>query len=232
MQIFGLEKMSMVDYDGMVSATVFTGSCNFRCEFCHNSPLVLGYKSLPVIPEQEVLSYLEKRKGLLDGVCVSGGEPTLDKDLANFIEKVKKLGYSVKLDTNGTNPEIVKSLNESGLIDYFAMDIKNDRECYAKIIGFDSYDTKKVEQTVEYFLSGNAKYEFRTTLINEFHKLPNIVRIGEWIKGADKYFLQKFKDSENCIKSNLSPVDDKNALNFRYILREYIPNTNLRGYDL
>jgi pyruvate formate lyase activating enzyme len=232
MQIFGLEKMSMVDYDGKIAATVFTGSCNFRCEFCHNSPLVLGYKSLPVIPEEEVLTYLEKRKNLLEGVCVSGGEPTLDKDLTAFIEKVKKLGYSVKLDTNGTNPELVKSLNESGLVDYFAMDIKNDRDAYAKIIGFDKYDTKNVETTVEYFLSGKAKYEFRTTLINEYHKEENVIKIGEWIKGADKYFLQKFKDSENCIKGNLHAVEDKDAVKFRDILKNYVVNTNLRGYDL
>ena len=224
--------MSMVDYDGKVSATIFTGSCNFRCEFCHNSPLVLDYKSLPTIPEEEVLSYLEKRKNLLDGVCVSGGEPTLDKDLSVFIEKVKKLGYSVKLDTNGTNPQLVKSLNENGLVDYFAMDIKNAKEDYARIIGFNEYNTKNVEQTVEYFLSGKASYEFRTTLINEYHNTENIKKIGEWIKGADKYFLQKFKNSENCIKSHLSAVENKVALNFRDILREYIPNTHLRGYDL
>lgn len=232
MEIYGLEKMSMVDYDGKVSATVFTGSCNFRCEFCHNSPLVLGYKSLPTIPEKEVLEYLEKRKNLLDGVCVSGGEPTLDKDLTSFIEKVKKLGYAVKLDTNGTNPELVKSLNENGLVDYFAMDIKNDIDNYAKIIGFDKYDTKNVQKTVQYFLSGKANYEFRTTLINQYHKAENVEKIGEWIKGANKYFLQKFKDSENCIKSNLSPVEDKVALTFLDILKKYIPNTHLRGYDL
>ena len=232
MEIFGLEKMSMVDYDGKVAATVFTGSCNFRCEFCHNSPLVLSYKQLPIIPEEEVLAYLEKRKGLLDGVCVSGGEPTLQKDLPEFIEKIKRLGYSVKLDTNGTNPALVKSLNENGLVDYFAMDIKNAKEDYARIIGFDSYDINNVEKTVEYFLSGKAKYEFRTTIIAEFHDANNIEKIGKWIKGADKYFLQKFKDSENCIKSHLSPVENKIALSFRDILVKYIPNTYLRGYDL
>lgn len=232
MQIHGLEKLSMVDYDGKVCATVFTGNCNFRCEFCHNSPLVLSASSLPVIAEGEVLEFLQKRRTLLDGVCVSGGEPTLQKDLPKFLEKLKNLGYSVKLDTNGTNPDLVKLLNENGLVDYFAMDIKNDKNNYAKIIGFDSFDTLGVEKTVEYFLLGKAKYEFRTTLIKEFHSEKNIEKIGEWIKGADKYFLQKFKDSESCIKSHLSPVEDKIALNFIDILKRYISNTYLRGYDV
>ena len=230
MKIHGLEKMSLVDYDGKVSATVFTGNCNFKCGFCHNSALVLSTENLPEIPEIEILDYLKKRKGLLDGVCVTGGEPTLCTDLPNFIEKIKNLGYSVKLDTNGTNPEMVKSLRQNGLVDYFAMGIKNDRENYAKIIGFNKFDTSKIEKTVEYFLSSNAPYEFRTTLVNEFHKKENIINIGKWIKGADKYFLQKFKNSENCIQSHLSAVDDKTAINFKELLTEYIPNTFLRGY--
>ena len=232
MQICGLEKMSLVDYDGLVASTVFTGGCNFLCPFCHNSPLVIDFKSLPTIPEEEVLSYLSKRKGIVDGVCVSGGEPTLQKDLPIFIEKIKNLGYKVKLDTNGTNPDVIKELNESGLVDYFAMDIKNDRASYAKIIGFDKYDTTKVEKSVDYFLSGNADYEFRTTLINEYHKEENVAQIGKWIKGANKYFLQKFKDSGSCIKSHLSAVDEKSVLKFRDILLMTIPNTYLRGYDL
>ena len=149
MKIHGLEKMSLVDYDGKVSATVFTGNCNFRCGFCHNSALVLSTENLGEIPETEVLEYLKKRKGLLDGVCVSGGEPTLNPDLPKFIEKIKNIGYSVKLDTNGTNPDMVKSLYANGLVDYFAMDIKNDRVNYAKICGFDKFDTAKVEKSVE-----------------------------------------------------------------------------------
>lgn len=230
MKIHGLEKMSLVDYDGKVAATVFTGNCNFRCGFCHNSALVLSSNTLAEIPETDIFDYLKKRKGLLDGLCITGGEPTLHKDLPLFIEKVKNLGYFVKLDTNGTNPEMVKSLNESGLVDYFAMDVKNDLDSYAEIICIPNFDTKNVKKTIEYFLSGNAKYEFRTTLISEFHKIDNILKIGKLIKGADKYFLQKFKNSENCIQSHLSAVDDKTALEFKELLTEYIPNTFLRGY--
>ena len=232
MRIYGMEKLSLVDYDGKVATTLFTGSCNFRCGFCHNSPLVLDFKNLPTINEEEIFSYLKKRVGILEGVCISGGEPTLEKDLASFIEKIKGLGYSVKLDTNGTNPEIVKSLINNGLIDYLAMDIKNDRENYSKIIGFDSYDTKQVENTVDFLLNGKFPYEFRTTLIKEFHTQENIAKIGEWIKGANKYFLQKFKDSESCIQSHLSAVENSQVIKFRDILLKDIPNTFLRGYDL
>lgn len=230
MEIFGMEKMSLVDYDGLVATTIFTGSCNFMCEFCHNSPLVLHFKNLPVIPEEEVLSYLKKRRGIIDGVCVSGGEPTLQKDLPSFIEKVKNLGYKVKLDTNGTAPALVKTLHQQGLVDYFAMDIKNDRANYGKIIGIDGYDTKKVESTIDYFFSSDADYEFRTTLIEKYHKEENIRLIGEWIKGAKKYFLQKFKDGEGCIVQGLKGVEKQVADKFIDILKENIPNTHLRGY--
>ncbi len=232
MKISGLEKMSLVDFDGYVAATVFTAGCNFKCSFCHNSPLVLDTYKLPSIPEEEILSYLKKRVGILDGVCVSGGEPTLNKDLPFFIEKIKALGYKVKLDTNGTNPQMIKSLFDANLCDYFAMDIKNNREDYAKIIGFDSFDIKNIEKSVEYFLGGNAPYEFRTTLVDEFHKQENIALIGKWIKGADKYFLQKFKDGSSCIQSHLSAVDENKVLEFLDILKKDIPNTYLRGYGV
>ncbi len=224
--------MSLVDFDGYVCATIFTAGCNFKCGFCHNSPLVLGCENLPLIPEQEVLDYLAKRKGILDAVCISGGEPTLQPDLKEFCAKVKNLGYKIKLDTNGTNPDLVKELHDKGLVDYFAMDIKNDRDSYASIIGFNEYDTGKVCKTVDMFLGGGFDYEFRTTIISQFHKQDNIEKIGNWLKGANKYFLQKFKDSENCIESHLSAVDNDTILKFKDILVKDIPSTRLRGYDL
>lgn len=232
MKILGMEKMSLVDYDGLVATTIFTGGCNFKCPFCHNALLVEDYKNLPIINEEEVLDYLKKRQGVVDGVCISGGEPTLYSDLPVFMEKVKKLGYKVKLDTNGTNPELVKSLHQNGLCDYFAMDIKNDFDSYSKIVGVDNFDTKKVRQTADYFLSGNADYEFRTTLINEFHKAENIKNIAMQIKGANKYFLQKFKDSGNCLNAvNLSPVPDQTVLEFVKILTPFVKMVATRGYD-
>ncbi len=232
MKFLGMEKMSLVDYDGLVATTVFTGGCNFKCPFCHNAPLVSGYENLPTLDQSEIFSYLEKRKGIIDGVCITGGEPTLHSDLPLFMEKVKKLGYKVKLDTNGTNPQLVKNVFENGLCDYFAMDIKNDKDNYAKIIGYDKFDTKNVEKTVEYFLTPNADYEFRTTLIKEYHSTENILKIAEWIKGAKRYFLQKFKSGDNCLNADgLEPVDNQTTKKYIEILRNYIPFVMARGYD-
>lgn len=230
MNLYGLEKLSLVDYDGHVSATLFTGNCNFKCGFCHNSSLVTDYESLPTYSQEEIFEYLKKRKGLLDGVCITGGEPTLNSDLPHFCEKIKGLGYSVKLDTNGTNPQMVKSLFAEKLIDYCAMDIKNDKASYGDIIGVKNFNTSKVEQTVEFFLSGSVDYEFRTTLIKEYHSLENIKLIGKWLNGAKKYFLQKFRNSENCICQNLNEIDKETAIEYQKILCELIPQTKLRGY--
>ena len=230
MNLYGLEKLSLVDYDGHVSATLFTGNCNFKCGFCHNSSLVTDYESLPTYSQEEIFEYLKKRKGLLDGVCITGGEPTLNSDLPHFCEKIKGLGYSVKLDTNGTNPQMVKSLFAEKLIDYCAMDIKNDRASYGEIIGIKNYDTSKVEQTVEFLISRKINYEFRTTIIKEYHTEETIKKIGQWIKGANKYFLQKFRNSENCICHNLNEIEQSTAEKFVEILKKFIPNTALRGY--
>ncbi len=231
MKIYGLEKLSLVDYDGKVSATIFTGNCNFKCGFCHNSALVTNYNDLPTLNEEEIFDYLKKRRTILDGVCITGGEPTLQDDLPFYCEKIKKFGYQIKLDTNGTNPDMVKMLRENGLIDYFAMDIKNDRENYAKIIGFDKFDTSKIEKTVEYFLTSNANYEFRTTLIGEYHTAQNIENIGKWIWGANAYVMQKFKSGDNCIAKDLHGVEPDLAKQFLEIASRYVVNSKLRGYD-
>lgn len=230
MQIFGMEKLSLVDYDGKVCCTLFTAGCNFKCGFCHNGPLVIGVDKLSPLNEDEVLSYIESRKKLLDAVCVSGGEPTLYPDLPKFLEKIKKFGLDIKLDTNGTNPQMIKTLKDNALIDYFAMDIKNDKENYGKIIGTYGYDTKKIEKSVDFLISTNQNYEFRTTLIKEFHSLDNMIAIGKWIKGAIKYRLQQFKETEGCIDKGLSAIDENTAKSFVSALKEFVPNTELRGY--
>lgn len=231
MKFFGLEKLSLVDYDGKVSATVFTGGCNFRCGFCHNSPLVTQVESLQEMSEEYVLDYLSSRKNIIEGLCITGGEPTLQKDLPSFCEKVKALGVSIKLDTNGTCPALIIQLTQNGLIDYLAMDIKNSLNEYAKIIGFDKYDTKNVEESVDYLINGTLPFEFRTTLVKEFHTHSSIKEIGEWIKGTDKYFLQKFKDGEGCIVQGYSPIDKNTANEFIDILTPYVKTPRLRGYD-
>lgn len=233
MKIYGIEKLSLVDYDGYVAATVFTGGCNFKCPFCHNAPLVADYKEIAVIEESEVLDYLKKRKGVIEGLCITGGEPTLNNDLPTFCEKVKNLDILVKVDSNGTNPNMLKTLYNNKLADYFAIDIKNDKKNYSKIIGYDTFDTTKVEKTVDFLINSKANYEFRTTVINEFHEESNIKAIGEWIEGAKKYFLQKFKSGDNCLSpEGLSPVPDKIAHSFLEIVKPYVKEVSLRGYDI
>lgn len=230
MEIFGMEKLSLVDYDGKVACTLFTGACNFKCGFCHNSSLVTDFNKIKPLDIQDVFSYLEKRKGILEGVCVSGGEPTLNYDLPEFCKKIKDLGYFVKLDTNGTNPEMIENLYKNGLIDYVAMDIKNDKDHYSSIIGVKDYNTEKVEKSVRFLMTSGIDYEFRTTLIKEYHSEENIRLIAEWIKGAKKYFLQKFKDVGSCILGGLNEVEESTAKRFIDILLPYIPSVFLRGY--
>lgn len=232
MNIYGLEKLSLVDYDGYVACTVFTGACNFRCPFCHNASLVVDYANIPPFPMDEFFDYVKKRKGVIEGVCVTGGEPTINSDLPSFIKDIKNLGVKVKLDTNGTNPDMVKLLWQEKLVDYFAMDIKNDKEHYGKIIDIENFDTSKVEKTVDFFLSNDVDFEFRTTLINEFHKEENIEKIGKWIFGTKKYFMQKFKNGENCLTQNLTEVPTQKAQEYLKIISKFVPNAKLRGYDL
>lgn len=229
MKIAGYEKMSLVDYDGKVACTVFTSGCNFRCGFCHNSALVVPVNAFPQVESEEFFSYLEKRRGILDGVCVSGGEPTLASDLPLFCQKIKDLGYSIKLDTNGTNPDMVKKLANDKLCDYFAMDIKSSLSNYP-LITKSNVDITKISETVDFFLSGQVDYEFRTTIFNEFHTREEMEQIGKWIKGAKKYFLQKFVSGENCIEQGFTTIDEQTAKEFVEILKPYIPNTKLRGY--
>lgn len=232
MKIHGLEKLSLVDYDGFVAATVFTGGCNFKCPFCHNATLVTDFKELSTIEEQDILDYLTKRKGIIEGLCITGGEPTLNKDLPDFCSKIKKTGVSIKVDSNGTNPNMIKTLAENGLADYFAIDIKNDKTSYAKTVGLNSFDLSDVEKTVSYLINGKVGYEFRTTIINQFHKENNVREIAKWIEGADKYFLQKFKSGDNCLSPDgLTPVPDDEALKFINIAKSYVKNAELRGYD-
>lgn len=226
MKISGLQKVSLVDYDGQIATTIFTSGCNFACPFCHNSGLVKGTE--PEIPTSEILEYLNKRKNVLTAVCISGGEPTLHKDLPEFISKIKELGYLVKLDTNGTNLPMLKFLVENKLIDYVAMDIKNSFENYSRTIGT---ETKiDIKETIDYLMSCGINYEFRTTLIKNYHTTNDITNIAQTISGANKYFLQKFVDNDNCLMQGLEEIDYNTATEFLNICLKHIPNTKLRGY--
>ena len=228
MEFVGIDKFSLLDYEDKVSCVLFCKPCNFRCPFCHNGTTVLEADTH--IPFEDILDYLKSRKGLIDAVVVSGGEPTLMPDLKEKIIKLKELGFLVKLDTNGTNPEIVKDLYESKLIDYVAMDIKNSFEKYPLTAGAKNINLNKVKETIDYLMNSGIDYEFRTTLIDEFHKEEDIEKIGELIKGANKMFLQKFVERDSCIQKGLHEVNKENAIKFQKILQKSIKNVYLRGY--
>lgn len=201
MKINGFQKMTVLDFPGKVACIVFTGGCNMRCPFCHNADLALN-QGTDEFSEEEILAYLKKRQGLLDGVCITGGEPLLQPDIKEFIQKVRGLGYAVKLDTNGAFPERLKGLVNEGLLDYVAMDIKNQKEKYALTAGV-NIDISKIEESVAFLMEGKVDYEFRTTVVSEFHENEDILKISEWIKGAKRYFLQNFVDSGNLIEKNI-----------------------------
>ena len=192
MHIHGLQKLAMVDYPGKLAATVFTGGCNLRCPFCHNALLVTRLAETPEIPEQEVLDFLASRRGLLDGVVLTGGEPLLQPDAADFLRKVRELGFAVKLDTNGSHPDRLRRLTEAGLLDYVAMDIKNSPERYGETAGRPGLDLAPFRESVSFLLSGAVDYEFRTTVVRELHDGDSFRAIGPWLSGARRYYLQSF----------------------------------------
>ena len=231
MLLKGLQKLTLLDYPGKMAATVFTGGCNLRCPFCHNASLVLGerVKEGEVISEAEFFEFLHKRRGILEGVCVSGGEPTLMPDLLPFLNNIKELGYLVKLDTNGTSPEIIREGVSAGLIDYIAMDIKSSREGYAEAVGIDGFDLSAVEESVSLLKSGIVDFEFRTTLVRELHSEREIIGIGEWLKGDERYFLQTFKDSGDVIGEGFSAYDENRTKDLLNMLLPYLPNAKIRG---
>ena len=231
MEIHGIQKLTLLDYPGHTACTVFTGRCNFRCPFCHNASLVLRPSEQPTIDPVELFALLRKRRGLLDGVCITGGEPTLQKDLSELCESIKALGFLVKLDTNGTNPALLSSLMEHKLVDFVAMDIKTSREQYGRVCGIPGYDTAPVEESVELLKSGNLPYEFRTTVVRELHDKTDMEAIGAWLKGAEAYYLQGFRDSGDLIGSGFSALSTEEMENIVNILRRYIPNTHTRGVE-
>ena len=226
MLIGGFQKMTMLDYPGKVACTIFTYGCNFRCPFCHNATLVIDEANL--FSEDEILSYLNKRKGILDGVCISGGEPLLQNDIFDFIKKVKDLGLLVKLDTNGSYPDKLKEAIDTGLVDYVAMDIKTSRENYSKVADT-NVNIENIEKSVSILLENKVDYEFRTTVVREMHTREDFEKISEWIKGAKRYFLQCFKDNENLIGNNLSAYTPRELSGFLEVLKNNINEVNLRG---
>lgn len=229
MVIQGLQKLTLLDYPEKVACTVFTAGCNFRCPFCHNASLVIDTYKNKEIPQEEFFAFLNKRKGILDGVCVSGGEPLIQQGIEDFLKKIKEMGYAVKLDTNGSSPDKLRKLVEEGLVDYVAMDIKNSPEKYGRTIGIEEYDISHICHSVTFLLKGNVPYEFRTTVVRQFHQRADFHSIGRWIKGAEHYYLQQFVDSGDLIKSGLRGYDKNVMRQALEVVKKYVETAQLRG---
>ena len=229
MQIQGLQKLTLLDYPGRTACTIFLSGCNFRCPFCHNAPLLTAADE-DGMDEDELLAFLKKRQGLLDGVAVTGGEPLLRPELPALLEKIKALGYTVKLDTNGAFPERLKEAAHAGLVDFVAMDIKNSPKNYAKTAGV-PVDIAKIEESAKFLMESGIKYEFRTTVVKELHAAEDFIRIGQWLRGAKRYFLQAFRDGDTVLKSGLTPCTDAEMQTFKQLLKPYIPNVLIRGEE-
>lgn len=231
MQIHGFNKSTLLDYPKHLAATIFVGACNMRCPFCHNASLVLRPHTQPIIPEEEIFAYLQKRKNILEGVCITGGEPTLYNDLPIFISQIKELGFKVKLDTNGTNPDMIKELVDKGLIDYVAMDIKNSKEKYKIAAGNKDISMEKIEESVSLLLSKIIDYEFRTTIVTELHSEQDMEDIGNWIKGANAYYLQAYSDSGDVISPGFTGPSKQTLDLYKDLLSHYIKVVDIRGVD-
>ena len=230
MAIVGIDKLSLLDYEDKVSVVLFSQACNMRCPFCHNGEAILGASKEDEIDFNEILDFLKTRKGLIDAVVFSGGEPTLEPDLKVKIKAVRELGFLIKLDTNGTNPEIVENLLDEGLVDYIAMDIKNCPNLYAETCGLKFINVENIKKSISIIMSKAPDYEFRTTLVKEFHERMDYEAFLNLIKGAKRLFLQKFVDREGCIKKGLHEVSIEEANKLRDYLITGIKEVTLRGY--
>ena len=228
MKIHGLQKMTLLDYPGTVACTVFLGGCDFRCPYCHNAEL-LDPDFPPLMDETELLAFLKKRQGLLDGVCITGGEPLLRQDLPELLKNIRALGYRIKLDTNGSQPRRLKTVLDGGLADYVAMDIKNSPARYGETVGRESFDPTPIRESAALLMAGGTDYEFRTTVVSGLHTEEDIREIGRWIAGAKRYFLQPFTDRETVPQAGLSAPTPEQLDRFLAIAREFVPETQLRG---
>ncbi len=228
MYIEGLQKLTLLDYPEKMACTVFTHGCNFRCPFCHNASLVVESASQRISID-ELKEFFQKRKGILDGVCITGGEPLLQKDIKEFIELIKSYGYLVKLDTNGSYPEKLKELVNAGILDYVAMDVKASPEKYPVLTGIDGFDVTPINESISFLKEGKVPYEFRTTVVREFHEPQDFFKIGEWIKGCEKYYLQQFVDSGDVISGGLSAYSPEEMEEIRQKILPLVPVAQLRG---
>lgn len=229
MNISGIQKLTLLDFPGKLACTVFTSGCNFRCPFCHNASLVLPGMS-EHIDESEVFSFLKKREGILEGVCITGGEPCLQSDLESFIEKVKALGFSVKLDTNGSFPEKLFALLEKGLLDYVAMDIKTSPERYAEVTGVTNKSFfENVKKSVELLKECGIPHEFRTTTAKELQKAEDFLKIGQWLRGEKHYFIQQYESSGELVGKEMTPYEKAELEEFKKLMENFVEDVEIRG---
>ena len=229
MKIYGLNKTTLLDYPGHVAAAVFLGGCNCRCPFCQNGDLVLRPESHAEIGEEELFAFLKKRKGILSGVCITGGEPTLEKELGELAGKIKEMGYLVKLDTNGLRPEVVGELLEDGLLDYIAMDVKNSMERYGETVGLEKIDVGKIRETIDLMMASGMDDEFRTTVVKELHGKKDMEAIGEEIRGAKAYFLQSYQESQGVIAPVFHSYSREEMEELAEAVRPFVPGAQVRG---
>ncbi len=227
MKIHGLQKMTLLDYPGKVACTVFLAGCDFRCPFCHNSELITGDAEV-VMDDKELLDFLKKRQGILEGVAITGGEPLLRKDIKELLVAIKELGYPVKLDTNGNHPALLKELAGEGLVSYVAMDVKNSKERYGQTIGFEEFDITKVDESIKFLLNSDINYEFRTTVLKELHDESSFEGIASWIKGAKNYYIQNFVDRDTVVYDGLHGFDEEELKKFSDIAKPYVKNIGIR----
>lgn len=228
MNICGFQKTTLLDYPGHIGATIFLGGCNFRCPFCQNASL-LSTTSPALLPTKDVLATLKKRKHLLEGVCISGGEPTIHSNLTELIHEIKKMGFLVKLDTNGYHPDFLYRLIEEKLLDYVAMDIKNSKEKYPLTSGLPHCNISNISESISLLLENYVEYEFRTTVINEFHTRNDFLEIGSWIKGAKAYYLQPFQESKNVLVPGLTSPEWSELIQYQLTLIPYVQQVEIRG---
>ncbi len=230
MLIKGLQKLTLLDYPDRLACTVFVGGCNFRCPFCHNASLVLPELYGETIPTEEFFAFLASRAGRLEGVCVSGGEPTMMADLADFIRRIKSMGFLVKLDTNGSHPDVLRQLIDENLLDYVAMDIKNSPEKYEQTAGTTSSEAiMAVKESAATLLEGRVPYEFRTTVMRELHSPEDMAKIGQWLSGAERYFLQNYRPEGDLIVGGFTSLTPEEMQELLSEAKRYIPTAAIRG---
>lgn len=228
MNIKGLQKTTLLDYPEKVACTIFTGGCNLRCPFCHNASIAVRPDEVDCISEKEVFRYLERRHGILDGVCITGGEPLLQGDIIPFIGKIHSLGFSVKLDTNGTMPQKLGEIISAGIVDYIAMDIKNTFAKYPLSVGA-NIDCTRIAESISLIMNSGLKYEFRTTVVKELHTEEDISKIAEYISGAENYYLQVFKDSGDLIGTGFSAHDEETMNALLASASRHVKHCGIRG---